>query len=221
MPDNSFHANRPGDGLTLNVTLPDGMLYWFNSGVLVKKTNPPPSAIPGAFSVLVTQQTALELALNIDGNGGATAVILEISTDGGASYTEAMQKDTDLSEVDFFVTGLTAGTEYYFRVCYATDGGKGAYSEPQQVYTLATPPTLSGTGGVYITLNWVFGGLFATTKVERSTDGENFVQINSVPAEESTYQDNADAGNYYYRIYNDNGYWITDRSNVVLLNCNA
>lgn len=83
----------------------------------------------------------------------------------------------------------------------------------------AAPSDLSGVSPFYsqITLSWTNHATDATgIKIERSIDGVDFTQVNTVPRDATTYTDNGLRGSsvYYYRVRATNQVGDSDASNV-------
>lgn len=120
-------------------------------------------------------------------------------------------------------TGLTADQTYYYRVRAFNTGGNSNYTSTEYAITYSTVPaaptnltaTALATSGK-IDLNWTDNannedGL----KIERSTDSENFNQIDSVGMNATDYEDTGlTPGTYYYRVRGHNTIGNSDYSNI-------
>lgn len=160
MPDNSFRENKPSDGLTLHTTLPDGFLYWFVAGVLVRKTIQLPS-VPGALTFLEILETSIGFSIDMDANGGAPQLRIEMATAIDGEYTEIFNIDSSGGGIyTASFTGLTGETEYFFRARYLNEAGFGEYSENQQETTTGAAVSINGNYATqepfqgWITSNW-------------------------------------------------------------------
>ena len=85
------------------------------------------------------------------------------------------------------------------------------------------PSDLSGVSPTFsqVTLSWANHATNATgIKIERSTDGKSFVQVNTVPRDASTYTDNGLRGStaYFYRVRATNQVGDSEYSNVAVAN---
>ena len=84
------------------------------------------------------------------------------------------------------------------------------------------PSDLSGVSPTFsqVTLSWTNHATNATgIKIERSTDGKNFVQVNTVRRDAERYTDNGLRGSstYYYRVRATNQIGDSDYSNVAVV----
>ncbi len=117
---------------------------------------------------------------------------------------------------NYVVSGLTAGTNYQFRVQAYKTGETSAYSNIANASTTATTPdapanlVVNATSSSQLSLNWLdTSDNEQGYKIERSSDGVNFAQIGTASANATSYADNnlTAATTYTYRVraYNTAG----------------
>ncbi len=121
-------------------------------------------------------------------------------------------------------TTASGATKYYYRVSATNSFGDSGYSNinnattPAQPAVPAVPGTLGATPIAYnrIDLSWPDVATETLYKIERSTDGVNFVQIGTTNADVTTYSDTTVSGStqYYYRVRATNGVGDSSYTNV-------
>ncbi|OJW22507.1 MAG: hypothetical protein BGO49_00540, partial [Planctomycetales bacterium 71-10] len=142
-----------------------------------------------------------------------TSYKIERSTD-GVNFTQIANQPTymGLYYTDY---QAVAGTGYTYRVRAVTPSGDTAFSPTASVTTpaaapVATPGTLyaSAASSTQINLSWYDQSSNETGfKVERSTDGVNFAEIGTSPANQGSYQATGltPGVTYYFRVRGCNG----------------
>ena len=166
---------------------------------------------PGAPSGL-TATTASASLINLSWSA-ATGIVatyhVERSTTAGSGFIEI--GSVSAATTTFPNSGLTASTQYFYRVRACNTGGCSAYTLEAAATTLPLPPGapsgLSATTAfsTQINLSWSAAtGTVATYHVERSTTaGSGFIEIASLSSATTTFQNNTGlnpATQYFYRV---------------------
>ncbi len=151
----------------------------------------PPDGDPNGMTVAMVSSSEIELAW-MDGTSNETGFSLERSTD-EISWTEIA--DLPLNSVDYSNSGLTANTQYFYRVSAYNINGRSEYTAANAT-TDATPPppppaelslTASGykdKGKHHVNLEWT-----GSDNVDIYRDGAYQATIGT----ETTYDDNIGA----------------------------
>ena len=154
--------------------------------------------VPGGPGLLVNT-TGTSLTLEWGTSSGATSYHLKQSTTSGGPYT-TVASPTSATTV---VSGLTAGTTYYF-VASALNGVMETTNSPELAViplgVMAAPTTTAGSGGTAVAVSWGAVAGAANYDVQRSSDSINFATITSALAA-TTYSDTTalNAIPYFYR----------------------
>ena len=112
---------------------------WSNTAQATTSVVPPPPsppAAPGNLTVVTVSSGRVDLAWQ-DNAGNETGFRIELSTDG---VTFAPAGTTGANAASYSVTGLAAGTTYYFRVQATNGTGASAWSNTAQATTPPAPP---------------------------------------------------------------------------------
>jgi len=105
----------------------------------VQPAAPATPAAPSALSATATSSSQINLAW-ADNAGNETGFKIERKT--GASGTWAQVATTGANAISFSNTGLSASTQYYFRVRASNATGDSGYSNEANATTQAPPPTI-------------------------------------------------------------------------------
>ena len=166
-----------------------------------------PPAPPTNLSASEVSSTTVTLTWS-DSADNETGFVVERSI-GSSAFSEVDRLGVNVQT--FTDTGLSASSNYTYRVAAFNDGGNSDYATTQ-VTTNPAPPVLSGptTSSGDFTLSWSFTwpGGFATSQdrfvIEESTTSSTsgFVEIDSVFrfTGQTSYTINRTAGTYYYRV---------------------
>lgn len=206
-----------GNGSTITYT--DGTLsanttyyyvvYAFNLGgdsassnVENATTLPNPPAAPSVLRVSAVSQTSLQLFW-IDNANNEDNYYVERSQD-GASF--ALVQTLPANTEQYQDNGLAAATTYFYRVRAGNAGGFSGYTVTQSATTLPNPPSAPTgliaalAGKTRIDLSWTDASNNESGfKVERSTDGVNYVQVAQTGAGVAVYSDLGLAPDTTYR----------------------
>ncbi|MBP7652316.1 right-handed parallel beta-helix repeat-containing protein [Candidatus Dependentiae bacterium] len=177
--------------------------------------NPLPPSAP--TSNAATSSTTTSFSANWSAVGGATGYYLDVSTvNNFASFVTGYSNLNVGNVTTYSVTGLSAGTTYYYRVRAYNANGTSSSSSTITAYTIPATPTISpatNTAGTSFTANWNTSTGASSYRLDVSTanDFSSFV----------TGYNNLDVGNvtsysvtgltsgiiYYYRVraYNTGG----------------
>lgn len=181
---------------------------------------PLPSA-PTSLGATAASPSAINLAWT-DNATNETGFKIERSTD-GSNYA---QIDTTGANVTTYGdTGLSANTNYYYRVRAYNGTGDSSYSNVDSATTLNTPPgapsglSAAATSTSAISLSWTDNASDESGfKIERSSDSVTFTQIDTAAANATSYNSTSLASNttYWYRVRAYNAVGDSDYSNTAV-----
>jgi subtilisin family serine protease len=163
-----------------------------------------PPAAPANLVATVVSSSRIDLHWT-DSSTYEGGFKVERSTD-GVNFTQL--STIAANGTVYFSTGLVADTTYYYRVRAYEGSNHSEYSDAASAHTLpppAAPTNLVATvvSSSRIDLQWMDTSTYeGGFKIERSTDGVNFVQIATRGANSTTYASTGLAPNtvYYYRV---------------------
>ena len=164
-----------------------------------------PLPAPSNFSATANGSTQINLAWS-DNASDETAFHIERSLNG----TDWAEIDTVPANTTVYQDTVDCGTSYHYRVRAFRSGDSlfSAYSNTDQATTdlcpLPAPSNFSATanGSTQIDLAWSDNASDETAfHIERSLNGTDWAEIDTVPADTTTYQDTVDCGTtYHYRV---------------------
>ena len=187
---------------------------------------------PAGLTATAVSETQIDLSWTApisDGGSEITSYLLEYSTDGGSTFME-LHTTADAVTLRYSHTGLTAGTEYHYRVAAINSIGTGAYASvsatTNDVSVAPAEPTgliAIATSSTQIDLSWTVpadGGSAITgytlqyNKAGETAFGES---ITDIEADATSYSHTSlDAGTEYtYRLVAINDVGDSDPSNTV------
>lgn len=190
------------------------------SGGTAQVVDPP--AAPTGLSATVIACDQIDLAWTDNANN-ETLFKIERGTD-GVNFSQIATVGADVTA--YSDTSVAESTTYYYRVRASNSGGDSAYSNVANATTPACPvnppaaPTnlaASAPACDQIDLTWTDNADNEDNFViERGTDGVNFVLLDTVGANVTSYNDTTVAENttYYYRVKATNGDGDSAYSNV-------
>ena len=165
----------------------------------------PPNA-PTGLAATATSSTQINLSWTDVAN--ETGFKIERKTGAGGTYSQIATVGAGI--VSYSNTGLTANTNYYYRVRATNAGGDSPYSNEANATTLDTAPaapsglTATAISTTQINLSWTDNASNETGfKVERKTGtGGTYAQIGTVGANVTTYNDTGltSGTTYFYRV---------------------
>ena len=165
----------------------------------------PPNA-PSGLTATATSSTQINLSWTDVAN--ETGFKIERKTGVGGTYSQIATVGAGI--VSYSNTGLTANTNYYYRVRATNAGGDSPYSNEANATTLDTAPaapsglTATAISTTQINLSWTDNASNETGfKIERKTGaGGTYAQIGTVGANLTTYNDTGltDGTTYFYRV---------------------
>lgn len=138
-----------------------------------------------------------------DLSAGEEGFYLEISYDGGTTYAPAGATSADVETLDVTVT---EGASVTFRVRGIRSGVYSDYSPAITVDLLPAAPsaaTVESTSASSLTVNWIDNSTNETGfRVERSIDGENFLEVDTTSPNATQYVDTGleEGTTYTYRV---------------------
>jgi phosphodiesterase/alkaline phosphatase D-like protein len=183
---------------------------------------PPP---PVAISATIITQTSFKA--NWETSNGATGYKLDVATDNSFTNFVSGYDNKDVGNViTYNVTGLSSGTNYYYRLRAYNDGGTSGNSNVINPITVPTNPVATDASNITQTsfqANW--------NSVTGASGYKLDVAYNNIFTNFVTGYNNKDVGNetyylvtgltagttYYYRVraYNEGG--ISGNSNVTIV----
>lgn len=182
--------------------------------------------VPPISATNLTATTVSSSQINLvwkDNSSNESAFDVERSTD-GTSFSKVGEAPANTNA--FQNTGLTPATKYWYRV--RSRNSQGA-SDPTNVATATTrdvipnnPSNLVASVIDYfsVKLNWSDNsGNERTFTIERSTDGSNFVYVDSVGRNITTFSNKGlkDETTYYFRVRALNAIGYSGYSNVAVV----
>ncbi len=145
---------------------------------------------------------------------------LERRSGGGSTYATVGQATADrLSFVD--TTIIRTDTVYFYRICAVTNGGTPSLFDSLSLSIPFPAPanlTCSGTSPDSVLLQWVTSFPYpATSIIERSTSGSEFVVLAGLPFGVNTFIDTSvdKYRNFQYRITSKSSYNVSPTSKVL------
>jgi hypothetical protein len=187
-------------------------------------------AAPTGLTVTSVSTSSVSLAWT-DAATNETAYVVQISTNGGATWTDAATLAAN--STSYTATGLNSSTTYSFRVRADSGSVSSEYSAVATATTSAVvpPPTapvapsnaaISVSGNrksLKYTLKWTDNSTNETGfKVQRSTDGVNWTTIVVTGANVTSYAITKPAsGTYYFRVIATNSVGDSPASNRATL----
>jgi transcriptional regulator CtsR/regulation of enolase protein 1 (concanavalin A-like superfamily) len=164
-----------------------------------------PSA-PSGLAATAVSSTQINLSWT-DNSSNETGFKIERKTGSAGTYAEIATVGAGVTS--YSNTGLTASTNYFYRVRATNAAGDSAYSNEANTTTLTTPPNApTGLGATAVSssqidLSWTDVANETGYKIERKTGvGGTYTQIASVAAGVVTYSNTGLTVNttYYYRV---------------------
>jgi len=173
---------------------------------------------PSGLAAAAASSTSINLTWT-NNSPTATAILVESSTD-NVTFTQIASLAGNATS--YTNSGLTAGTQYFYRVRAQNSGGTSGYSNTASAITLGPPPAPSGLAATAassstINLTWTNNTLSATAiLVERSPNNSTFTQIASLAGSATSYADTGLAANtqYFYRVRAQNSSGTSAYSNT-------
>jgi titin len=174
-------------------------------------TQAPPLTAPTAPTTLnVSSVSSTQINLSWTDNSNNEVSFLVERSPNGTNFTQIASLAANTTT--FQNTGLTASTQYWYRVRASNTAGNSAYTNIANATTQAppvtipaTPTTLTATAAssTQINLSWTDNANNEVNfLVERSANGTNFTQIASLGANTTTYQSTGLTAStqYWYRV---------------------
>jgi|GEM_PF-1148957 len=189
-----------------------------DSSPIVVSTFCSPPTTNAASSIIATSFTA-----NWTGATGASDYRIDVSTDPSFSFTVGSYNNLTVAGTSVVVTGLTAGTNYYYRVRASNTSGSSVNSSPISLLTLPSSPLATEATSIASTT-------FTTTWNPVSTATGYFIDVSTVNTFSSFvsgYNNTSVSGTslsvtvptagitYYYRIRCVNATGTSSNSNTI------
>lgn len=184
-----------------------------------------PTSIPVSPSNL-TAATVSSSKINltwIDNSDNEQVFRIERSTNAGSTWSSL--NTVSMNNTSYSDTGLTASTEYHYRVRAENSLGNSDYTNTINATTVAALPISAPTNLVAtavsvskIDLTWVDNSNNEENfKVERSLDGiTSWITLSNTSINSNAYSDTGltDSTKYYYRVSARNPFGNSDYSNI-------
>lgn len=195
----------------------------FDDFVLDQQTSSTPPAAPSSLTATASGATSITLNWT-DNASNETGFKLERKTGSGGTWSE-INGSIAANTVTFNNTGLTASTQYYYRIRSFNSAGNSSYSNEASATTTATPPpaapsglTATASGSGTINVSWVDNSNNETGfKLERKTgSGGTWSEINgSIAANATTFSNTGLTASttYFYRVRSFNAAGNSSYSN--------
>lgn len=182
-------------------------------------TTPSAPGTPTTSAVSYTSMTVSWTAPTSDGGSAITSYTLERATNSG--FTAGLTTVTGIGGTSYNVTGLAAGTTYYFRVkALNANGASSASGTKTQATIAATAPAAPGqptfpvVGGTSLTVSWTApdgsstwniisnGAIITSYRVEYSTSSgfATFASITGITSLSTQVTGLAYGQTYYFRV---------------------
>jgi transcriptional regulator CtsR len=180
-----------------------------NEATATTQAPPPPPAAPSGLGATAASDTQINLSWT-DNATNESGFKIERKT--GASGTYSQIATVGAGVTTYQDAGLTASTQYYYRVRATNTGGDSDYSNEANATTQPPPPPpaaptglgATAVSGSQINLAWSDNATNESGfKIERKTgSGGTYIQIATVGTGVTVYQDTGLAGStqYYYRV---------------------
>jgi fibronectin type 3 domain-containing protein len=174
-------------GGTGGLTATQDILTWTYTPTSVQ-----PPAAPGSLTASAVSGTQINLAWT-DNSDNETGFKIERKTGANGTYSQIALVDANVTS--FSDTGLSNGTQYFYRVRATNSGGDSAYSNEANATTPTVPaaPTNAQTTLVTQTevdLSWIDNATNETSyQVWRATAGGSLSLIATLGANSTSYQD--------------------------------
>jgi V8-like Glu-specific endopeptidase len=165
-------------------------------------------AAPG--SLVASSISTSQINLSWSDVNGETGYKIEMSPNGSTGWAQI--GTTGANVTAFSATGLTDGTQHFFRVRGSGAAGDGNYSPVANAFTFVLAPSLAATGSLNkIVLNWSDVNGEDGYEIQRSPTGSGgWNSLVTVGADQTTYSDTGltTGATYYYRVrgFNAAGY---------------
>lgn len=195
-----------------------------NSNVITVTT------VPSAVTDLtVNQNTISSFVLNWNSVTGASGYKVDISTVSNFSSLVSPYNNYDVTVDSLLISGLIAGTKYFYRLRAYTSGGLGAYTSDASHFTFTIPnsPTAISASSITstgFTVNWT-GSMGASNYVlDINTQPDFSVPFDSysnylVPTSPLSHSITgiSQGVTYYFRVRAENGGGQSANSNVIII----
>jgi titin len=175
------------------------------SSVATATTFTDPPSPPDAL--IATSMSSTQIDLEWTDVATETGYSIERSLDGETEWIPITTTDQDVKI--YSDTGLSPGTNYYYRVFATNAGGDSPTSSVASATTATDPPsppdtlTASSVSADQVDLSWNDVATETGYRIERSLDGENeWTPIGTTPQDVITYRDIglSPGTSYYYRV---------------------
>jgi inner membrane protein involved in colicin E2 resistance len=227
------YNNLTVNGTSQSVTgLPQGTQYYYrvravnasgtsgNSNTILVTTPEPP---PAPVAIAATNITQTGFQANWNTSTGATSYQLDVSTNNEFSSFVTGYNNLTVTGTNQIVTGLTAGTTYYYRVRAVNANGTSGNSNV--ISTLTVPPNPVATGATNITqtsfqANWNASTGATSYQLDVSLNnsfssfvtGYNNLTVNGT---NQSVTGLTQGTQYYYRVRSVNASGESGNSNII------
>lgn len=199
---------------TVTGLTPDTIYYFYVVGISGTAMSLPSNTVSAQtetnapVATAATAVTTTTMTANWNATTGADSYRLDVATDVGFTSFVSGYNNKTVAGLSDSVTGLTAGTTYYYRVRSVNEGGTSENSNTITTITVCAAPSVSPASPIAadsFTANWAATTGAASYRLDVATDSgfTTFVsgyQDKTVAGTSDSVTGLTEATTYYYRV---------------------